>query len=185
MVRVALNRTARCQPEMADSRDTPEREEDSPELGEGSAGGGRDGGSEEEVYTLLFREVDSGDSGLVAVDNLVDYLRSMQLGTSQNLRRSREEVYDSQEDVSQCAPGSVCVPGSVCAPGSVCPTGSVCAPGSVWDVTCGVSAGAADSVQPTAAESHAGGKWPLPHSATAAQRLPPLGSGPAGERSGG
>ena len=129
MVRVALNRTARCQPEMADSRDTPEREEDSPELSVGSAGGGRDGGSEEEVYTLLFREVDSGDSGLVAVDNLVDYLRSMQLGTSHNLRRSREEVYDSQEDVSQCAPGSVCARGSVCAPGSV--PGSVCAPGSV------------------------------------------------------
>ena len=96
---------------MADSGDTSGHEESSPEMsrGSGEEGGSQEdsGGeqrSEEEVYTLLFCEVDSDGSGLVTVDSLVDYLRRMQLGTPRSIGRGRgagvEEVYDSQEDVS-------------------------------------------------------------------------------------
>ena len=56
--------------------------------------------SEEEVYTLLFREVDSDRKGLVAVDSLVDYLHQIQLGTSHSRRAGLEDVYDSHDDVS-------------------------------------------------------------------------------------
>ena len=53
--------------------------------------------SEEEVYTLLFKEVDSEGKGEVAVEALIDFLHQMQLGSVQG---QREEVYDSHEDVS-------------------------------------------------------------------------------------
>ena len=76
-----------------------EREEE----GEGGGGEGRQEEgrkkSEEEVYTLLFREVDSGGEGVVSVRSLVDYLQQMQLGTPQTRLAGAEEVYDSHEDV--------------------------------------------------------------------------------------
>ena len=53
--------------------------------------------SEEEVYTLLFKEVDSEGRGEVAVESLVDYLHQIQLGSAQS---HQEDVYDSHEDVS-------------------------------------------------------------------------------------
>ena len=62
---------------------------------------GEEGGnkkSEEEVYSLLFCEVDSDSSGIVGVDSLVDYLSRVQLGTSGG---PGVEVFDSEEDVSQ------------------------------------------------------------------------------------
>ena len=57
-------------------------------------------GSEEEVYTLLFQEVDKDGSGLVGVASLVDYLQKMQLGTTGGQSSRLEEVYDSHQDVS-------------------------------------------------------------------------------------
>lgn len=58
-----------------------------------------EGKSEEEVYTLLFREVDSERAGAVSVASLVDYLHQIQLGTRHTHTRAVEEVYDSHEDV--------------------------------------------------------------------------------------
>ena len=57
--------------------------------------------SEEEVYTLLFKEVDSEGRGEVAVESLVDYLHQIQLGSAQS---QQEDVYDSHEDVSVILP---------------------------------------------------------------------------------
>lgn len=65
---------------------------------------GGEGGHEEELYTLLFCKVDSDGSGQVAVDSLVDYLHHMQMGTPQSQGTGREEVYDSQDDVSHPQP---------------------------------------------------------------------------------
>lgn len=74
--------------------------------GEGKVEGSpeEEGKSEEELYTLLFSKVDSDSSGQVPVDSLVDYLHQMKTGAPQG-RSGREEVYDSQEDVSNQKPG--------------------------------------------------------------------------------
>ena len=53
--------------------------------------------SEEEVYTLLFKEVDSEGRGEVAVSSLIDTIHQIQLGSAES---TREEVYDSHDDVS-------------------------------------------------------------------------------------
>ena len=60
---------------------------------------GRRRGSEEEIYNLLFQEVNSDGSGLVGVANLVDYLQKMQLGSSEGHSSEGEDVYDSHQDV--------------------------------------------------------------------------------------
>ena len=57
-------------------------------------------GSEEEVYTLLFQEVDKDGSGLVGVASLVEFLEKMQLGTTGGHSSGVEDVYDSHQDVS-------------------------------------------------------------------------------------
>ena len=62
---------------------------------ERGAGAGERRKSEEEVFTLLFREVDREDRGEVSVEALIEYLQRMQLGRDQT-----EEVSDSTADVS-------------------------------------------------------------------------------------
>lgn len=76
-----------------------EEEEKAWEEEEKAGGEGGSKKSEEEVYSLLFCEVDSDGSGLVGVDSLVDYLSHVQLGTRGG--PGVEEVFDSEEDVSQ------------------------------------------------------------------------------------
>ena len=71
------------------------------EEGEGEEKVGDSKRSEEEVYSLLFCEVDSAGRGLVEVDSLVDYLSHVQLGTPQGQWAGVEDVFDSEEDVSQ------------------------------------------------------------------------------------
>lgn len=74
--------------------------EEEESVGEGRQDDGRRK-SEEEVYTLLFREVDSDGKGVVSVSSLVEYLHQIQLGPSERGDRGAglEEVYDSHEDV--------------------------------------------------------------------------------------
>lgn len=82
---------------MTESERTTEEEWEEEREDEEAVGvSGRRRKSEEEVYTLLFQEVDTEGRGEVAVESLVDYLHQMQLGSAQSLR---EEVYDSHEDV--------------------------------------------------------------------------------------
>ena len=56
---------------------------------------GAGGKSEEEVYTMLYKEVDAEGNGVVSIESLVAYLHQMQLGSGQG-----DQVFDSHEDVS-------------------------------------------------------------------------------------
>ena len=73
--------------------------------GEGEGVGGEEEKEEEEVYSLLFRKVDTSGCGLVLVTAIVDYLQHIQLGDptgSVAMGTAKEEVYDSQEEVCIC-----------------------------------------------------------------------------------
>lgn len=106
--------------------------------GEGEVEGSaeEEGKSEEELYTLLFSKVDSDGSGQVPVDSLVDYLHQMKTGAPQG-RSGREEVYDSQEDVSVTRSLTYsCL------------------------MLCVLTTGSPSGVQPPAAQGHVGGMVP-------------------------
>ena len=56
--------------------------------------------SEEAIFSLLFQQCDSDASGLVQVDQLVEFIRSVQMGGS----HPGDQVYDSHSDVSSPPP---------------------------------------------------------------------------------
>lgn len=92
-------REVECDKERTSTPQGDELREFEPYLsGEESGSSSPEPSSDEVVFSLLFQQCDDEGTGLVEVDKLVQFIRTVQLG-EQN--REGDEVYDSQDDLSK------------------------------------------------------------------------------------
>ena len=71
--------------------------ENEPGSGQDSGASSPEPNNEDNMFTLLFQECDTDGTGEIEVERLISYIRKVRLGQEHG---DKEEVYDSQEDVS-------------------------------------------------------------------------------------